>query len=69
MNSSAAPFAKSHLWCFPAALQLTLLIAWRLSHVNAQTQKCASTFCAVCAFTWLNWKKCIDKYCISHIIQ
>ena len=49
-DSSDAPFAKQHLRCLIAALQLTLLIAWRTVHAYAQTQKCASPFCAVGAY-------------------
>ena len=48
--------------CFPAASQLTVLITWRSAHAYAQTQKCASTFCAVCTYAWLN---CFEKSACS----
>ncbi len=48
-----APFAKPHLRCFSAALQLTLLIIWRSAHSVSHILIHASMI-RLCAPLWLN---------------
>ncbi len=52
-NSSDAPFAKSHLWCFPAATHQSLLIIGCSAHDLCDSQIHASMICQSYK-SWLN---------------